>query len=358
MDDVTFSIAIPVHNGEKFLAATLASAFNQKRHPDEILAVDDASTDQSSNILQSPEWAGKVRYIFNQHSTGFADAWNRVVQFARSDFVTIVHQDDLLDPEYLLHVERALLLYPRSQHIYCGYYYIDEKSERIGESPAPHLLTPVVRSGKEYAHRYLEGVVRNRHIHRCPGVTTGRSLLLDKCSYRKEAGLIADDDFFLRVGQFTDVVEISQPLASFRVHRESATGRLDSISHQLAIDYIFQTGYYRSQESLLDETDINHIEDQAIRFIDAYLIESMINNDRLGVSGAVRLQNELDRVISVNSDKHRTFLASVLWTVVRKNVPGAFAGKVYSTILRTLLHAKKAFRHTLSDEKSREMSNL
>ena len=253
---MTFSIAIPVHNGEKFLAATLASVFNQKRPADEVLAVDDASTDQSSTILQSPEWAGKLRYVFNEHSTGFVDAWNRVIQFTRSDFVTIVHQDNLLEPEYLFHVERALLSYPRCQHIYCGYYYIDAVGSRIGESPSPHLLIPVVRSGKEYAHRYLGGVVRNRHIHRCPGVTTGRRLLLDKCSYRKEAGLIADDDFFLRVGQFTDVVEISQPLASFRVHGESETSRLESLSHRLAQDYLFLTKEYQTRPSFLANSDI------------------------------------------------------------------------------------------------------
>jgi glycosyltransferase involved in cell wall biosynthesis len=340
---VTFSIAIPVHNGEKYLAATLASVLNQKRRADEILAVDDASTDQSSNILQSPEWAGKVRYIFNEHSTGFVDAWNRVVQLARSDFVTILHQDDLLEPEYLSHIERALLSSPRCQHIYCGYYYIDAVGNRIGESPKPHLLTPVIRSGKEYAHRYLEGVIHNRHIHRCPGVTTARTLLLDKCSYRKEAGLIADDDFFLRVGQFTDVVEISQPLASFRQHDESATGRLESLSHRLAQDYIFQTKYYQTQPSLLEASDVARIHDQAIRFINSYFRESLLKNDSEALIRAKKLRQEFEDVEGAVFLQKSSLLSKFLWTIVENANPGSAVIAALSASLRVALRVKKSF---------------
>ena len=341
MDNVTFSIAIPVHNGEKFLAATIASAFNQKRRPDEILAVDDASTDQSSNILQSPEWAGKVRYIFNKHSSGFADAWNRVVQFARSDFVTILHQDDLLEPEYLLHVERALLSFPHCQHIYCGYYYIDAAGNRIGESPAPHLLTPVIRSGKEYAHRYLEGVVRNRHIHRCPGVTTGRTLLLNKCSYRKEAGLIADEDFFLRVGQFTDVVEISQPLASFRVHKDSETSRLESLSHRLAQDYLFQMKEYQTRPSFLADSDISLIDDQAVRFINSFFLESILKNNLELLKEAGELRQEFERLVGRYFLKRSSAGARLLWLIAQHMAPNSRSFAALSLLLRVFMKAKK-----------------
>jgi glycosyltransferase involved in cell wall biosynthesis len=355
---LTFSIAIPVHNGENFLEAALTSAIDQKRSADEILAVDDGSTDRSAEILKAEKWGGKIRYVYNENPTGYADAWNRVVKYSRSEFVSILHQDDLLDQEYLFRIEEASKMFPDCKHFYTGYYYIDGGGNRTAESPLPHAIGPERFRGKEYAHRYLQGVLVNRHLHRCPGVTTQRQLILSKCPYRKEAGLIADDDFFLRVGEFTDVVGISQPLASFREHGESATGKLESLSHRLAIDYIFQTKYYRSQRSLLDETDIGHIEDQANRFIDTYLVESMINDDSPGVRAARILRNELETVQPMYFGKRRTLLSAALWTIVREKDPGPFAGKVYSIILRSLLRAKKTLRHTLSNEKSREMSNL
>jgi glycosyltransferase involved in cell wall biosynthesis len=338
---VTFSIAIPVHNGEKYLSATLASALNQKRRADEILAVDDASTDHSADILQSPEWAGKVRYIFNERSTGFVDAWNRVVRFARSDFVTILHQDDLLDPEYILHIENALIAYPRCSHIYCGYYYIDGAGNRVGESPKPYSLTPVMRPGKEYAHRYLDGVIHNRHIHRCPGVTTARTLLIDKCSYRKEAGLIADDDFFLRVGQFTDVLEISQPLASFRQHDESATARLESLSHRLAQDYLFQTKEYQKRPSFLPDSDITLIHDQAVRFINSFFLESILKNNSEWFEKAHQLRQEFERLEGGYFRKRSSAGARFLWSIAGQMEPGSPSFAVLSYLLRNIMKAKK-----------------
>ena len=71
---MTFSIAIPVHNGEKFLERTLASAIDQKRPADEIAAIDDASKDQSAQILKAEKWKGKIRYVFNETPTGYVDA--------------------------------------------------------------------------------------------------------------------------------------------------------------------------------------------------------------------------------------------------------------------------------------------
>lgn len=49
------------------------------------------------------------------------------------------------------------------------------------------------------------------------------------CQYREEAGHIADDDFFYRVGQYTDVVGILSPLASYRLHSKSETGHLKNM---------------------------------------------------------------------------------------------------------------------------------
>ena len=83
--------------------------------------------------------------------------------------------------------------------------------------------------------------IGNPHIHRCPGVVTHKSIF-DVCKYRPEAGHIADDDFFYRVGQFTDIVGVLKPLASYRVHRFSETGHLDDmmLDKRLLHDYCFQ----------------------------------------------------------------------------------------------------------------------
>lgn len=313
MSTVKFSIVIPAHNGELFMLAALKSAMNQTRWADEIVVIDDASTDTTAEIARS--YGNKITYHFNDKATGFVDAWNRAIHVAKGDFVTILHQDDLLHPDYLTHIEAVLGNFPQVRHFFTGYNYINEHGVITGYSPHPHLPVPVLYTGKEYAHHYLQGVIANRHIHRCPGVTTNRALLLSGCSYRKEAGHIADDDFFLRVGAFTDVVGISYPLASFRNHPESTTSRVDSLSLKLAEAYLFQVRYYLKPAPHLSADDINGINSLAVRFVNLLLYEGLIHGRRDWVVKAFALHEELEKLLPSFMNSHLPTWGKMIWAM-------------------------------------------
>ncbi|HTR80004.1 MAG TPA: glycosyltransferase [Bacteroidota bacterium] len=341
---MTFAIAIPVYNGEEFLEQALSSALSQRRPADEIVAVDDASTDRSAEILKAGKWAGKIRYIYNKTPTGYADAWNRVVAHTHADFVTILHQDDLLDPGYLYHIERALEMYPKSEHAYSGYRYIDEHGTISGESPLPHSAVPELLSGKEYAHRYLAGVIQNRHIHRCPGVTTGRKLLLEKCSYRKEAGVIADDDFFLRVGEFTDVVAISEPLASYRLHSRSAWRALKSLAGQLAVDYVFQVEQCRSRSSFLSQGDQQEVEALAIRFINAYLLQSMAEDRHEWLEESTKLRGKFETITHSDLAARSALKDRIVWSLAGATGRSPAVARCISALFKSVLKLKDSLK--------------
>jgi len=170
--------------------------------------------------------------------------------------------------------------------------------------------------------------------------------------YRKEAGLIADDDFFLRVGQFTDVIEISKPLASFREHKQSATARLESLSHRLAIDYLFQTRHYHSHTSLLVESDIGLIQDQAIRFINSYFAESLLKNDIEALQEARKLRVMFEDVVVGYFGKKSPVEARLLWILVEKMQPSSLGIGILSIILRMLMIVRRQWRTGVSNMKS------
>jgi glycosyltransferase involved in cell wall biosynthesis len=310
-----FSIVIPAYNGESYLRLAIRSALGQKRKGDEVIVVDDASTDQTAVIAKSSEWNGSVEYFYNGNSTGFVDAWNRAIARAKGDFVTILHQDDLLHPDYLLHIEKALQLFPGVKHIYTACNYIDGQGNVIGASLKSHSLEPTLYTGKDYAKNYLDGVILNRHIHRCPGVTTSRELLLNQCTYRKEAGHIADDDFFLRVGVFTHVIGIAYPLASYREHVNSQTCSLQSLTLQLAKDYVFQTKYYKQHNTLLDTEDILRMNRITARFINLLLFHSLLYRNEDWLSKSCDLRREFEDLLKIPIRKHLPGWARLMWAI-------------------------------------------
>ena len=82
------------------------------------------------------------------------------------------------------------------------------------------------------------------------------------------AGHIADDDFFYRVGMYTDVIGIHLPLASFRIHGESATGVLDDavLVGRLMDDYIYQCRQWKGHP-FVDEVGYDWFVRRARKYI-------------------------------------------------------------------------------------------
>jgi len=349
MTNCRYAIIIPVCNGARYLADTIASAMEQTRRADEIIVVDDASTDTSVDIVKS--YGARLKYYFNEKSTGFVDAWNTAINKASCDFLTILHQDDLLHRDYLMHIEKAVSIYSNVRHFYAASNYIDEEGKTIKIAPEPHSFEPIYYSGRKYAQNYLDGVTINRHIHRCPGVTTSRDLLLNECSYRKEAGHIADDDFFLRVGAFTDVVGISQPLASYRAHSGSVTGKLNSLSLDLARDYIYQVRYYNSNKTILEDSDIAKLSGQAVKFINRLLIQSLQTERQALVDEAFRLCRELDKIIPSFMSQNLPAWAKVMW---RLSDSGRLTWKAvtYAKSLGKLIALRGAIRSLMGVQQS------
>ena len=234
---MTISIVIPTYNGEKYVEQAIKSALAQTKPAAEIIVSDDNSTDRTLDICKS--YSDKIKIFTNSKGpSAIVNGWNTAISHATSDFITILHQDDLLDPTFLEEINRAYHAHPDVKHFFTPCRYIDENGDII-EKKHDNCSGIIYRyTGQEYANAYI---LSSPHIHRCPGVITHRDIF-KKCCYRVEAGHIADDDFFMRVGMHTDIVGVLKPLAFYREHRNSETGHLSeiAINKRLLSDHYFQ----------------------------------------------------------------------------------------------------------------------
>ena len=84
------SVIIPVYNGEKYLEQTLESALNQDYPQQEIIVVDDGSTDKTKKIIKKyPE----IKY-YCQQNQGTAAALNFGLKKAQGEFLSFLGADD------------------------------------------------------------------------------------------------------------------------------------------------------------------------------------------------------------------------------------------------------------------------
>jgi glycosyltransferase involved in cell wall biosynthesis len=97
------SVVIPVYQGERFVAQAIETALAQDRAPDEVIVVDDGSTDGSGQIAR----AHPVTYI-RQANAGVATARNAGLEAATGDYIAMLDQDDVWEP-HKLRVQLACL---------------------------------------------------------------------------------------------------------------------------------------------------------------------------------------------------------------------------------------------------------
>ena len=100
-----FSTILPVYNRAPIVAQALTSVLTQTRPPDEVIVVDDGSTDDLATALAP--FAGRITLI-RQPNAGVAAARNVGCAAATGDWLTFQDSDDLWTPDHLAVVARDL----------------------------------------------------------------------------------------------------------------------------------------------------------------------------------------------------------------------------------------------------------
>jgi glycosyltransferase involved in cell wall biosynthesis len=92
---------MPVYNSAPFLRESIESVLNQSFRDFELIAVDDGSTDQSWEILQSFDHDSRVRSIRRETNQGAAMARNDGIVRSDSEYIAFLDSDDLAKPRRL-----------------------------------------------------------------------------------------------------------------------------------------------------------------------------------------------------------------------------------------------------------------
>ena len=100
---VKYSIVIPTFERPELLQDTLESAIAQKtKIPYEIIVVDNHSEIKKENLEKViQKYNSQVLFYINQENIGMVGNWNRGVELAHGEYVTILHDDDWLESNFI-----------------------------------------------------------------------------------------------------------------------------------------------------------------------------------------------------------------------------------------------------------------
>lgn len=113
MNNITFSIVIPLYNKQTAISKTLQSVLSQTYANYEVIVVDDGSTDESAK--QVKEIKDSRINLIQKANGGVCSARNRGIQEAKYEYIALLDGDDQWHEDYLAEQVRLIKDFPEAK---------------------------------------------------------------------------------------------------------------------------------------------------------------------------------------------------------------------------------------------------
>jgi glycosyltransferase involved in cell wall biosynthesis len=235
----TMGVVITCYNYEKYVGGCISSVLDQTRKADEILVIEDGSTDNSRSVIAS--FGDRVKAVFKTNE-GYKAAINQGFRESGSDIIIFLDADDALHPDALASIE--FVWRDDLAKVQYDLDIIDGTGRLLGRKFAnfDHPISPAeirdsfnrtgtyrwpITSGNAHARRFLKQVMP----------------LIPPVGHDGVLNTIAP--------LYGEIVTISRPLGSYRLHGQN----MSLLSSNGAVggypDFARQIGFRRQEFEML-----------------------------------------------------------------------------------------------------------
>lgn len=214
------SVCIPVYNSESTIKATLDSVLEQSYSNIEIIVVDNCSTDNTWQIINSFA-DSRMKKFKNDNNIGMVRNWNKCLEYASGVYVHFLCGDDLLVPTC---IEKKVVLADTDEDI----SLVFSASEIINESDKVILTRQqfninCVLDGKELAKKSFGF----GNLYGEPSNVLFRRSLVEKIgAFNTRLFYSIDWEMWLRLSMIGKVGYIVEPLMKYRISKSNGTSGL------------------------------------------------------------------------------------------------------------------------------------
>ena len=211
------SVLLPVYNASAYVEAAVCSILNQTFRDFELLVMDDGSTDQSLQIIRAIAEHDPRMNVVSRENKGLVDTLNELLGRARGSLIARMDADDIAAPVRFERQVQALESDPGLLAVGSDVRSIDDFGRYLKPTVMPHT--------HEEIDAHTMGVEQGCGMCH-PAMMFRASAFALAGSYRKEFWPAEDADLVLRIAEQGRLMNIAEPLLSYRVHG-------GSISHTL-----------------------------------------------------------------------------------------------------------------------------
>lgn len=220
------TLVIPAYNRSQLITETLNSALNQSLKFEEIIVVDDGSTDDTPSTLAK---FGDRITVVRTPNQGVQVARNIGIERARTELVALLDSDDLLEPDYLQTMGTWMLAHPEQDAAYCNFVTFNSNAtdlDKLARAPFDFLagakregnfaldIPDLYKRSLSYQPLFTCGLMINKRFIRKHG------------AYNPEFNRVGAEDweFTLRLISEGRVSVCAKTLARVRKHEDNDSG--------------------------------------------------------------------------------------------------------------------------------------
>lgn len=265
---------IPTFNRAEYLPRAVESALSQDYNDIEVIVSDNASTDNTMDVVERFKANKKFKYYRNNKNLGMVRNWKKELEeYSSGDYFIILSDDDyLVDNEYISKAVKLITQYPDIGIVYANGYLYYEDTEKMEKLILPFKF---IESGKTVFLSRQK--IFPQDFCLC-NVLFNRDLALKLNAFSNEYNISCDSELFLKMCIYCKVGIIQDLVSVYQIHSNNLIKNLNTDIKLITNNYYHLLEPYKlaKQSNLFTDEELVEWQDRVMVLYMFYILITIL----------------------------------------------------------------------------------